>query len=80
MLELLKSGLGKKKTTFRYEAKWELDEGHNNILKEAWQSPWQGADTWDQVGQNLNSCKNNLIQWQRKLWRDGTTIVMQLRG
>jgi hypothetical protein len=78
MLELLKSSLDRKRNTFRYEVKWALDEGHDNILKEAWHSPWQGADTWAQVGQNLNSCKNNLIQWQRKLQRDGTKTMIQL--
>jgi hypothetical protein len=80
MLELLKSGVDRRRNTFRYEAKWELDDGHENVLKEAWHSPWQGANSWDLVGENLNSCKNNLLQWQRKIRWDGTKNMMQLQS
>ena len=50
---------------FRYEAKWALDEGYEDVIKIGWAKPCDGR--WEHIGNNLIKCQKAFHRWQQEL-------------
>jgi hypothetical protein len=49
--------------SFKFEAKWQLDEEFNDIVKEAWSGGVEGATGIQIVHNKLATCQKSLVRW-----------------
>jgi hypothetical protein len=71
----------REKRCFRYEAKWALDMGYEEVVKQAWTKPKDRR--WATIEENLKRCQWGFKRWQRglndKLHGNITNIQQRLR-
>jgi hypothetical protein len=47
---------------FRYETKWQCDEGYEEVLKQAWAPITDVDNGWRDIGSNLSRCQSSVVQ------------------
>lgn len=50
---------------FRYEAKWWLDGGYKEVLREAWLQPLNEGNSWVNIKAKMGSCQHDFLRWQK---------------
>jgi exonuclease III len=49
--------------SFKFEAKWQLDEEFPEVVKEAWRDGYDGATGIQMMQHKLETCQRQLIRW-----------------
>jgi ribonuclease HI len=57
---------GAKKYGFRYEAKWTLEQGYNEVVSRAWENSRSENSQWAHIEQKIAKCKWGILRWQRE--------------
>jgi exonuclease III len=63
--------------SFKFEAKWQLDEEFNDIVKEAWNGGLEGATGIQTVHNKLATCQKNFVRWSGAKYRSAEKTIKE---
>jgi hypothetical protein len=63
--------------SFKFEAKWLLDEECSTVIKEAWSKEGEGATDMGNVRQKLSSCQGKLRSWSSRKFGSAEKLIKE---